>query len=97
MVSLQDDTWFDKFREKDVPDDSCGVWDDWTGGAPNLGPSSATSCSARSPSARVARREGWGLRLWRSHPHTKVEGLVRGWWKRVYFGPVYSATRTWSF
>lgn len=30
MVSLQDDAWFDKFREPDVPDGSCGVWDDWT-------------------------------------------------------------------
>ena len=30
MVSLQDDAWFKKFREEPVPDDSCGVWDDWT-------------------------------------------------------------------
>lgn len=30
MVSLQDDAWFNTFREEPVASDSCGVWDDWT-------------------------------------------------------------------
>ncbi len=29
MVSLQDDAWFEQFRDETVPDGSCGVWDDW--------------------------------------------------------------------
>ncbi len=29
MVSLQDDAWFEQFRDEPVPDGSCGVWDDW--------------------------------------------------------------------
>ena len=29
MVSLQDDAWFNSFREAPVPNGSCGVWDDW--------------------------------------------------------------------
>jgi predicted N-acetyltransferase YhbS len=29
MVSLQDDAWFNSFREPEVPAGSCGVWDDW--------------------------------------------------------------------
>jgi hypothetical protein len=29
MVSLQDDAWFNTFREVPVADDSFGVWEDW--------------------------------------------------------------------
>jgi hypothetical protein len=29
MVSLQDDAWFDRFRDEAVPDDACVVCDDW--------------------------------------------------------------------
>lgn len=29
MVSLQDDAWFNTFRELPAADDSCGVWEDW--------------------------------------------------------------------
>jgi putative acetyltransferase len=29
MVSLQDDAWFEQFRDEWVPEGSCGVWDDW--------------------------------------------------------------------
>lgn len=29
MVSLQDDAWFDRFRDEPVPNDSCAVSDDW--------------------------------------------------------------------
>jgi putative acetyltransferase len=29
MVSLQDDSWFDTFRDEPAPNDSGGVWDDW--------------------------------------------------------------------
>ena len=29
MVSLQDDSWFNAFREPPVANGACGVWDDW--------------------------------------------------------------------